>query len=288
MEVTSIAEQLLFTVVRIETNDASGNAGLGTGFIFIHNVGGVRYPFLVTNKHVVAGAVNGQVTFIQGDGGQPRLGAGHQLKIDDFARMWFGHPGEKIDVAIAPLAPLLEHMSKGGISIFFRGIENSLVPSDERLSKLDALEEVVFIGYPTGIWDRKNLLPVIRKGITATPVGVDFQGEKQFLIDASVFPGSSGSPVFLYNAGIHAEKGGGAVVGTRLLFLGIVASVFFHEEANEIQIMSVPTSHVPVAVFRQMVDLGVVYKASTILEAIDAFLRARGVLESPPDVGRPA
>jgi hypothetical protein len=95
------------------------------------------------------------------------------------------------------------------------------------LKGLDAVEEVLFIGYPCGIWDARNLLPIVRRGITATPIYIDFSGRKQFLIDASVFPGSSGSPVFIYNAGIYWDKkSGSTVVGHRLFFLGILSEVF--------------------------------------------------------------
>jgi len=153
-----------------------------------------------------------------------------------------------------------------------------MIPSEDALAELDALEEVIFIGYPNGIWDRKNFLPIMRRGITATPVTVDFQGKKQFLIDASVFPGSSGSPVFILNVGMYTNKFGVTKVTSRLLFLGVVASVFFQQDINEIRILSQLTLGVPVAISRQMIDLGIVYKASTIIEAIEDFLSTKGVV----------
>ena len=150
-----------------------------------------------------------------------------------------------------------------------------LIPSEDTLRKLDALEEVVFIGFPVGIWDSTNFLPIIRRGTTATPVYVDFQGKKQFLIDASVFPGSSGSPVFLYDRGLHQERTGGVVIGGRLLFLGAISDVFIHQDTNEIKMLSVPTRNVPVVTSRQMVDLGRVFKASVIIETIETALKGR-------------
>ena len=149
----------------------------------------------------------------------------------------------------------------------------SLIPSKETLEELDALEEIIFIGYPSGIWDRKNLLPIVRKGITATPIAVDFDGERKFLVDASVFPGSSGSPVFLYNAGSYHDKKSNLVVGSRLLFLGILTSVFYTKEENEIRLVPAPTVDRPVAVSRQMIDLGVVYKWNLIMETVESRLR---------------
>ena len=47
--------------------------------------------------------------------------------------------------------------------------------------------------------------------------------EKEFVIDAACFPGSSGSPVFLYNNGSYRDKvNHGIVLGSRLYFLGIL------------------------------------------------------------------
>jgi len=282
MEVSSIAEQLYFTSVRVETIDASDNKGIATSFIFDYKSENKQYPFLITNKHVVSGTERGRLTFIQARNGKPLLGTGFTLDIEHFENIWYGHPRTNIDVAVAPFAPLVDQIKKAGTNIFFRWIGNELVPSEDDLKHVDAIEEVVFIGYPIGIWDTKNLLPVVRKGITASPIAVDFRGEPQFLVDASIFPGSSGSPVFLYNPGIYADKSGGTVVGTRLYFLGVVASVFFQEDVNEIRIRSIPTLDLPVSVSRQMVDLGVVFKASTILETIEAFLKERGELTASP------
>jgi len=281
MEVSSIAEQLLFTTVRVETVDTSGVEGVGTSFIFNYVLKGkdnVSAPFVVTNKHVISNAKKGRLTFIQARDGKPLLGTSYRLNIDNFENIWFGHPNKNIDVTIAPIAPLIDHVTKAGANIFFRTVGTDLMPSEKALKQVDAIEEVVFIGYPIGIWDTKNLLPVVRKGITATPITIDFRGERQFLIDASIFPGSSGSPVFLYNPGMYAVKSGGTVVGTRLFFLGVVASVFFQQDVNEIRMRSIPTVDVPVAVSRQMIDLGVVFKASTIIETIEIFLREKGEL----------
>ena len=41
-------------------------------------------------------------------------------------------------------------------------------------------------------------MPILRRGTTATPIALNFEGRPEFLIDAAVYPGSSGSPVFVY------------------------------------------------------------------------------------------
>jgi len=273
MEFSSIAEQLFFTAIRIQTRNSKGEIGIGTGFIFDYELNSKKYLFLVTNKHVVSGTTEGLLTLIKSDGKNPILGDGYTIKITDFESKWFGHKKEKIDVTIMPFVPFLNHISNQGVKVFFRSISREFIPSNDVMRKVDAIEEVLFIGYPSGIWDTKNLTPIIRQGITATPVDIDFGGEKQFLIDASVFPGSSGSPVFLYNAGHYTVKGKGVVIGSRLIFLGILASVFYRQDTNEIEIVDIPTTKRPVTLTKQMIDLGIVFKTQTIVETIEDFLK---------------
>jgi len=271
MEISSIAEQLFFTTVRIETENDS-ESGVGTGTLFNYKSNAQSYPFIVTNKHVVSGAKKGKFTFIKSSNGKPLFGLTVEIDLTDFEDYWYGHSSKDVDIAIMPLGPLLQIIKDRGDEIFYRPINNDVVPSKDTLSKLDAIEDVVFVGYPTGIWDSKNKLPVIRRGITASPLQIDYEAKKQFLVDASVFPGSSGSPVFLYNAGSYHDKEGGLVVGSRLYFLGIIAMVFYISEKNEIQHGAIPTKK-SFSISKQMVDLGVVFKTSAILETMDSFLK---------------
>lgn len=266
MKVISIAEQLMFTTVRIETISSNGEYGVGTGFIFSISKEDNEYLFLVTNKHVVKDAKTGFLTFTLADSDTPSLDQHYRLRVNDFDKMFIGHDDSRIDVTVTPFVPILNFLEQNGIKIFYRSIGADLIPNKEQLEQLDALEDVVFIGYPNGIWDAKNNLPVIRRGITATSISIDFQGERQFLVDASVFPGSSGSPVFLYNAGWYSTKGGGTVVGSRIMLLGIITAVFYHEENGRIELINIPAVNVPIAVVKQMINLGIVFKADTIYE----------------------
>ncbi len=272
METESIAEQLFFTTIRIETIDSSGNTGSGTGFVFVHSFKGENYPFIVTNKHVIKGALKGSLTFIKKVDDSPKLGDAFRLDIDHFENIWFGHNDPDIDIAITALVPLEKHIKELGVEIYYRNISTELIPNEEALKEIDALEDVVFIGYPNGIWDSKNFTPIMRKGTTATPITIDFEGERKFLIDASVFGGSSGSPVFIYNSGVYTTKGGPAKAGTRIHFIGVVAAVYHRNEVNEIVVVPIPTDDKHVSVGKDMIDLGIVYKADTVPEAIEQFV----------------
>lgn len=281
MQVKTIAEQLFFTTVRIDTVTANGQQGSGTGFIFGHKFGGDKQAlFLVTNKHVVMGMREGRFSFLKQKDGQPTLGDGFALDIGphDWANLWFGHSNPDVDIAICPLVPLLEFVrQQHGVELFFRAVDNDLIPTDKQIAELDAIESVTFIGYPNGIWDSKNLLPVARRGTTASPIEVDFEGTPRFIIDASVFGGSSGSPVFVLNQGTYAMKEGGIALGSRFHFVGVIAAVFLRKQWNEIVAVPIPTGSKPMVQNEEMIDLGIVFKARTVVETIEAFLKAHNV-----------
>jgi len=273
----SIFENILFTTVRIEVTLPNNSISMGTGFIFNYVKNNKQYLFVVTNKHVIKDSIEGRLTFNQSDGEKPILSKVFTIEYPNFEKQWIGHPQQDIDVAIMPFAPVLNELSNKGVQIFFKSLTPDLIPSDKLLrEEIDAVEDIVFVGYPSDVYDRRNLLPVVRKGITATPISVDFEGKPAFLIDASIFPGSSGSPVFLCNIGSYSPKGKGLVVGSRIFFLGVVASVFIRKDLNTIELIHIPTGKIPVVATTQMVDLGIVYKAIVIKELIEDFLKTRG------------
>jgi len=281
MQVKTIAEQLFFTTVRIDTFTVNGGQGSGTGFIFGHKFGGDKQAlFIVTNKHVVMGMREGRFSFLKHKDGQPTLGDGFTINISpqDWANMWFGHSDPNVDIAICPLMPLLEFVKQQhDVELFFRAVDNDLIPTAKQIAKLDAIESVTFIGYPNGIWDSKNLLPVARRGTTASPIEVDFEGNPCFLIDASVFGGSSGSPVFILNQGSWATKTGGIVLGSRIHFIGVISAVFFRTHLSNIVSVPIPTQVQPMAKQQEMIDLGIVLKARTVVETIEAFLKTHNI-----------
>ena len=65
IDASTVAEQLLFTTVRVETEGTAG-PGVGTAFMLTYKSGESEYPFLVTNKHVVRGTHTGRLAFVQG------------------------------------------------------------------------------------------------------------------------------------------------------------------------------------------------------------------------------
>jgi hypothetical protein len=156
------------------------------------------------------------------------------------------------------------------VELYYQVIDTATVPDESTVSALDALEEVLFVGYPNGVWDQINLMPILRRGITATPLMLNFEGRAEFLIDAAVYPGSSGSPVFMRVPEHSLARQRSA---DRFLFLGVVAAVFFREEANHLVSAPVPANNNGTVMGSEMIDLGLVIKSRAVVELIDAYLR---------------
>lgn len=273
MRPETLHEQLFFATVRI-TTEAPGAHGVGTGFVYdVATSATETASFLVTNKHVVAGATSATLHFMRSQDAAmstPALGGHHTVTVPDPGAAFIGHPDPHVDVAIAPITPWVGQLRDAGLFVFYRSIGSSMALNSTNVTSLDALEEITFVGYPNGLYDEVNGLPIMRRGITASPVAVDYMGRAQFLVDASVFPGSSGSPVLIAESGSYSPRGGGLVLGSRALLLGILAAVY----EREVPVVIVPTANLSV---RDPLNIGIVYKASTIDDLIDQVLKQHGL-----------
>ena len=222
MNLNDLSTQLLFTTVPIWTEAPDGSGSSATAFIYtvpIPNKTEHSVPVLVTNHHVVAKAKRGLVEFVERAGDKPNREK--RVRVEVSREALLGNSSPELDIALIPLGAMLTQLQDAGRPAFFRSVTPEIMPTAEMVAGLAAMEEIVFIGYPSGLRDEANASPLIRRGITSTPVWNDFQGRPSFLIDAGVFPGSSGSPVFILNQGAYATKEG-LVVGNRLLFLGMI------------------------------------------------------------------
>lgn len=266
----SVAQQLLFATVRLETrNNADQPLSVGTSFVLAHEfVPGKRELFLVSNKHVIEGAQSAYLYFTRRAAhGGPAVGDTFFVRVDDFELQWHGHPELAADVAVYPLSWQLDLIERGGESPYLMQLSSSMLISREAADAADPFMPVLFVGYPNGLFDEKNYTPILRQATLATPLGLDFCGDPVFLIDGSVFPGSSGSPVYSYDLSIK-----GQIIDIRLL--GILSAVFTQADTGEIVMQPAPVRTTPIVAFNQIIDLGVVMQARLIREAIEDFGRA--------------
>lgn len=272
----SPSEQLMHSTVRIACSTPSGPS-TGTGFFYsFARSASQQVPAIVTNKHVVAGATNGTFSLtLRGQDGLADYGKHVKVSLDQFEQRWVPHPDPQVDLCAMPIAPLVEQSFSQGKPFFFVSLDASLIPSASDLNELVALEDIVMVGYPNGIWDTQNNLPIFRRGITATHASRDYEGRREFLIDAACFPGSSGSPVFLYNMGGWSTRAGGfAIGGVRLKLLGVLYAGPQHTATGEVRIVNVPTQQRAIAVSTIPNNLGLVIKASRLQELDSIFQQA--------------
>jgi len=157
------------------------------------------------------------------------------------ADKWIRHPDKSVDLCALPFASVWPGLGSSGVQPFYQSFINSLIPTEETIQQLTAVEDILMVGYPDGRWDEVNGLPLVRRGITASDPRIDFGGLPEFATDIACFAGSSGSPILLFNAHGYIQRPNMSFVpGERILLLGV------HVEGDEItvdgEIVSVKTA----------------------------------------------
>ncbi|EKO3860421.1 trypsin-like peptidase domain-containing protein [Vibrio harveyi] len=260
-------EELIHSTVRIECDLGNGATSTGSGYFYLFfDDEDKKVPVIVTNKHVVQGAVKASINLTKSDAGRPKLGEFSTFVIDDFENQCIFHSEDNVDLAIFPIAPLLSQAEASGDEFYYVPLGKSAIATTELLSTLSSMEDIVMIGYPNGIWDAIHNLPIIRRGITATHPKLDYNGKPEFVIDAACFPGSSGSPVFLANLGSFVDASGALCAGNRVAFLGTLYAGPVQKATGEVEVVEVPTNTKAISKTDLMLNLGYVIHASKLLD----------------------
>lgn len=267
-----ISEMVRYMTIRILTStDGTRNwSGSGTGFLYVFRDGDRQVPVLVTNKHVLDGALCVGLNFHSASADDtPLPGAGRMIAFQTHQVPILRHPDQSVDLAAIAILPLMEYaINNEGWRPYVKCLDKSNLPSQGMLSDLGALEDIVMVGYPTGIIDAVNNFPIARRGITSTPYNTDYQGRREFLADIPVYGGSSGSPIFLINEGSWSTADGLAM-GTRFLLVGVLYAGHTETMDGHIVANQIPTSLNPVAKVTHMINLGLCIK-SALIEDIGA------------------
>lgn len=257
----NIQEQILHTTLHIEMLDNTGKVmGGGTGFLVSVPVddGGVKV-ILVSNKHVLMATDNIAVTFTKMSNGNAEFGKSVRLPIGNLRGSIVAHPNPQVDIAAVVCTGLFNLFPD---QLYFKAIPMDML-ADFTEEELSIAENVYFVGYPDDRYDVVNNLPLIRSGLIASDPKRDYNGLPVFVIDAQVFPGSSGSPVYI-NFTYENMKNGSFVIGgqPKVKVLGIVAQTMVRN--NRLQAINVNT----MLVAQEVLGLGIVFKSPAIVETI--------------------
>jgi Trypsin-like peptidase domain len=265
----TLSERLAYSTARLECWDTNGGEGMGTAFFFDFVVRDKDIvPVLVTNKHVVKGARSARLRLHGVDvANNFSVVDGSWVSLQNFEDQCIYHPDPEVDLCVFPIAPIITGAARAGQRPAIARISANAVATDADTAKMDMIEEIVMIGYPNGIWDDHNGLPIMRRGTTATHVARNFHGRREFVIDMSIIPGSSGSPVFSYR-GLN-----GASVLSDSKLLGIAYATFTYGVQGEVVTAPIPAVTQDVVEMHVPIGLGPVIKATRLLEFTDELER---------------
>ena len=227
-------------------NDHENRVSTGTGFFYLADVplepGVARSKLLlISNKHVLRGG-HGVITIElnrKKDDGTPEYGNVKTFTDSGFSGRYFEHPNENVDLACVDVSKFTH------TDVHVKYLRDEfLTPID--YEKVALGSDVLFVGFPNDRYDFLNNLPLVRKGTLASMPDIDFNGRGELVIDAQVFPGSSGSPVF-----VDWDR--------TYRLLGVISGTMLRDAANEASAKPIfPT-----------LGLGIVVKQRHVRELID-------------------
>lgn len=262
---------------------ATGLTSTGTGFFYsapIPDSPGDIVLMLVTNKHVVAGCDFAQFTLssvapdIDVDA-VPSLGQvqQHLTELPLQAPRLAMHPDAAVDLCALLITPPVVQIINSGRKLFAAFLSKDTEVVTAERSQVRHVEHVAMVGYPNGLWDHVNDAPLVRQGCTATHPFQKYQGRSEFVIDMTCLPGSSGSPVFMFEDGMYRSAQGSYSPGTKIALLGVLWGGPQISLEGRIEVKPVPHSMQPVSVTTASpMNLGYIIHASEIAAVVETML----------------
>ena len=272
------ALQNISTIIQTE---ALGISGQGTGFYYstLAPAEGegpqwrqVEDMWLVTNRHVLIPKDDNdremrpiRLTFhLRSIDGLGRLTWDPvEVDADAISSLTKLHPDDSVDVAMLNISEIFTSRIKGDQ----RYAQPVFLHSDKFAGKnkiqVEASSDILVVGYPRGYYDHVNLFPIVKSGIIASRWGVGFEGQPYFLIDAKLFPGSSGSVVISKPTDLVVDNG-------RMMYATEKQFAFLGIYSGEPQLEEKPVAIGNLIVTQKTgFDLGIVWYAELLEEIID-------------------
>lgn len=269
----TLAHKLLHSTVRLEVEEANS---IGTGFYFNFKgkEGGSSDVVIVTNNHVLpkGHAVYHLLIPLRNASGDKPSMVNNVFRAMVYQSDIVRHPNPNIDLCCIPVDKLNVFNLPEDFTWYYSCFESGVIPDENKI--FDAIESITMIGYPSGYYDEFHNIPITRRGITATPLNYDYNGNPEFLIDIAAFPGSSGSPVVILDLNGYLDIDSESVTvkfgDQRLLLVGILSEGKIRTEVGNFQIAVNGKFE-----FKDLMHLGVAIKAREIKTLEQYFLMLR-------------
>ena len=254
--------QYLDAVVAIGTkaNPDALTEWIGTGFIYgepVPESPGHIIPFLVTNVHVIEDLTVASVKMNRLDGLEA-IEYNLALRDADGSEQWTAHP-DGLDVAAFPL--LGQMLEEDRVSIDVLAETNTL--SLERATEIGVAEGdgVFALGFPLGLTGYNNRhFVMVRQGCVARIQDWLSGHSRHVLVDALIFPGNSGGPVFLRPSSIAIK---GTKTNDESFLLGMVESYIPYRDVA----VSVQTQQ-PRVTFEENSGIALIIPGDAIIETV--------------------
>jgi S1-C subfamily serine protease len=265
-------------VVAVGIPRAESTHWMGTGFLYLNvqsrdGNNATGQPYLVTNRHVVEGFAEAKI-LANPQADEAARAFDMALVGDDGKPYWFAHPDPNVDVAVVPInyQVLTDNL-----------MQVNLFQSDVHAAKRQNLSEVgaaegdgcFILGFPMGMVGDRRASVIVRSGTIARLKDM-LAGATDFLVDAQVFPGNSGSPVVSRPEVVSIQ---GTSHSGKAMLIGIVRSYVPYQDVA----ISQQTQR-PRIIFEENTGLASVHPVDCIEQAIAVHLASGG----PPATGGPA
>lgn len=174
------------------------------------------YVYLVTNRHVFEDKKNVYFRMNKLDGGAAVFK--QPLHYSNGEPRWLAHGYEEVDIAMMAIKTRVLQDRKLEFTIFNE--EMSAFYRNFKDIGIEVGDEVYVLGFPMGIAGELQNYPYVKWGVISRIDKELVRKTKTFLIDSSIFPGNSGSPVVLKPTKASLQ---GTKAVSQIYLLGVVS-----------------------------------------------------------------
>lgn len=268
-----VEHALTRSTVRLLAGPQSGApTSTGTGFFYqvTKPSSNLAKVLIVTNKHVIQNAEFVQFVLSSApsvaalDEHHQPVGRTDQTINWPLTGQTYLHPDPQVDLCAIDVTVPIGMILKGGRQIRSMFLDASWLPQANDKKSIRDVEQVLVVGYPKGLWDEYNNMPITRLGTTATHPLARYQGKNNFLIDVAAFSGSSGSPVFTYEAPMFRDTTGAYTPGTKVQLVGVVWGVVETTTTGKLTVTEIPSAMTHVPVLSTSLNLAIALSAEAV------------------------